>query len=124
MLREMSLVGVEPKIYTVPVKLRCVCGNANCSKPCPLAFTTASDDLTQTIDVDPRQLLRFMNSPDSAQDSYARQVFGCKSVHAEAVDLINCHKLIFQESASFIDGLEEALILLHRQEEHLQILVL
>lgn len=107
-LRGMSVVGVEPKIYTVPVKLRCVCGNANCSKPCPLAFTPANDDLTQTIDVDPRQLLRFMNSPDSAQDSYARQVFGCKSVHAEAVDLINCQKLIFQESASFIDGLEEA----------------
>jgi hypothetical protein len=90
-LRGMSVVGVEPKIYTVPVKLRCVCGNANCSKPCPLAFASANDDLTQTIDVDPRQLLRFMNSPDSAQDSYARQVFGCKSVHAEAVDLINCH---------------------------------
>ena len=58
--------------------------------------------------MDPRQILRFMDSADSAQDNYLRQVFGCKSVSAEPIDFINCQKIIFQESASFIDGLEEA----------------
>lgn len=107
-LRDMSVVGVEPKIYTVPTKLRCVCHNSKCNKPCPLAFSSMDNEFAQEVEVDSRQLLRFMDSADSAQDSYLRQVFGCKSVTAEPVDFINCQKIIFQESASFIDGLEEA----------------
>lgn len=107
-LHNMSVVGVEPKIYTVPTKLKCVCRNSKCNKPCPLAFSTTNPELAQEVEVDPRQLLRFMDSADSAQDNYLRQVFGCKSVSAEPTDFINCQKLIFQESASFIDGLEEA----------------
>lgn len=107
-LHNMSVVGVEPKIYTVPTKLKCVCRNSKCNKPCPLAFSTTNPELAQEVDVDSRQLLRFIDSPDSAQDNYLRQVFGCKSVSAEPTDFINCQKIIFQESASFIDGLEEA----------------
>lgn len=107
-LNGMSVVGVEPKIYTVPTKLRCVCRNSKCNKPCPLAFTMSNPEVPQEIDVDPRQILRFMDSSDAAQDSYVRQVIGCKSVSAEPTDFINCQKLIFQESASFIDGLDEA----------------
>ena len=107
-LHNMSVVGVEPKIYTVPTKLKCVCRNSKCNKPCPLAFSTTNPELAQEVEVDPRQLLRFMDSADSAQDNYLRQVFGCKSVSAEPADFINCQKIIFQESASFIDGLEEA----------------
>lgn len=107
-LHDMSVVGVEPKIYTVPTKLKCICRNSKCNKPCPLAFSTTNPELAQEVEVDPRQLLRFIDSPDSAQDNYLRQVFGCKSVTAEPTDFINCQKIIFQESASFIDGLEEA----------------
>lgn len=107
-LNGMSVVGVEPKIYTVPTKLRCICHNGKCNKPCPLAFSTSNPELAQEVEVDPRQILRFMDSADSAQDNYLRQIFGCKSVSAEPTDFINCQKLIFQESASFIDGLEEA----------------
>lgn len=107
-LHNMSVVGVEPRIYTVPTKLKCVCKNSKCNKPCPLAFSTTNPELAQEVDVDPRQLLRFIDSSDSAQDNYLRQIFGCKCVSAEPTDLINCQKIIFQESASFIDGLEEA----------------
>lgn len=107
-LKGMSVVGVEPRIYTVPVKLRCVCRNQKCNKPCPLVYSSSNSELAQVLDVDPRQLLRFMDSADSAQDSYVRQIYGCKSASAEAVEYINCQKIIFQESASFIDGLEEA----------------
>ena len=107
-LKGMSVVGVEPKIYTVPTKLRCICKNEKCNRPCTLAMAHTDDSLTQEIDVDPRQLLRFVESADSAQDNYLKQIFGCKSVTAQPVDFINIQKLIFQESASFIDGLEEA----------------
>lgn len=107
-LHGMSVVGVEPRIYTIPTKLKCICKNSKCNKPCTLAFSNSNPELAKEIDVDPRQILRFMDSSDAAQDSYLRQVFGCKSVHAEPTDFINCQKLIFQESASFIDGLDEA----------------
>lgn len=107
-LRNMSVVGVEPRIYTVPTKLRCVCNNSKCNRPCTLAMSSLDKSITQEMDVDIRQLLRFVESADSAQDSYLRQIFGCKSVSAQPVDFINIQKLIFQESASFIDGIEEA----------------
>lgn len=107
-LNNMSVVGVEPKIYSVPTKLRCVCNNESCKKPCPLAYTRKSPESAEEFDVDPRQILRFVDSPDSAQDSYVRQLYGCKAVQAIPTDMINVQKLIFQESASFIDGLEEA----------------
>lgn len=107
-LNGMSVVGVEPRIYTVPIKLSCVCKNSKCNKPCPLAFSAYNSEYAQEIEVDPRQILRFVESSDSAQDNYLKQLFGCKSVAAEPLEFINVQKLIFQESASFIDGLEEA----------------
>ena len=107
-LKNMSVVGVEPKIYSIPTKLRCVCKNNKCNRPCPLAFSKYNPELAQEVDIDPRQILRFVDSADSAQDSLLKQIFGCKSVTAEPMDLVNVQKLIFQESASFIDGLEEA----------------
>lgn len=106
-LNGMSVVGVEPKVYTVPTRLKAVCHNPKCTKPCPLMMV-GLDDTPVTLDVDPRQMLQFVDSPDSAQDSYLKKIYGCKTVSAEPVELINVQKVIFQESASFIDGLEEA----------------
>lgn len=106
-LRSMSVVGVEPKIYTVPTKLNARCNNSKCTKPCPLALAGTNNDLT-TIAVDSRQILQFVDSGDTAQDTYLRKMFGCKSVIAEPTDYINIQKIIFQESASFIEGLEES----------------
>lgn len=106
-LNKMSVVGVEPKVYTVPTRVRVVCKNASCSKPCPLSFSN-NPDTAQYVDVDPRQMLQFIDASDSAQDTFLRKIFGCKSVQAEPVDYTNVQKIIFQESASFIDGLEES----------------
>lgn len=106
-LNKMSVIGVEPKVYTVPIKLKAVCRNTKCTRPCPLLLT-GRDESMQTLEVDPRQLLQFVDASDGAQDSYLRKVFGCKSVTAEPVEYINVQKIIFQEAASFIDGLEEA----------------
>ena len=106
-LSKMSVVGVEPKVYTVPTKLRATCRNPKCNRPCPLMLT-GSDETMQILEVDPRQMLQFVDASDNAQDTYLRKIFGCKSVAAEPVEYINVQKIIFQESASFIDGLEEA----------------
>lgn len=104
-LHNMSVVGVEPKIYTVPTKIRAVCKNSKCAKPCQLAV--ASEELT-TLDVDPRHMLQFVDAADSAQDTYLRKLFNCRSVQAVPLEYVNVQKVIFQESASFIDGLEES----------------
>lgn len=101
-LNKMSVVGVEPKIYTIPTKLKAFCKNVKCTKPCPLAVES------QEVDIDVRQLLRFVDASDTAQDTYVRGLYGCKHVCAEPVDFTNIQKIIFQESASFIDGLEES----------------
>lgn len=101
-LNKMSVVGVEPKIYTIPTKLKAFCKNVKCTKPCPLAVES------QEVEIDVRQLLRFVDASDTAQDTYVRGLYGCKHVCAEPVDFTNIQKIIFQESASFIDGLEES----------------
>lgn len=106
-LNKMSVVGVEPKIYTIPTKLKVVCKNASCSKPCPLSFSN-NPDTAQYIDVDPRQMLNFIDASDNTQDTFLRKLYGCKSVTAEPVDYTNVQKVIFQESASFVDGLDES----------------
>lgn len=102
-LHNMSVVGVEPRIYTVPTKLKVLCKNDRCNKPCPLAYERNID-----LDVDIRQMLRFVDAPDTAQDSYLQKLYSCKHVRAVPIDFTNIQKLIFQESASFIDGLEES----------------
>lgn len=106
-LNGMSVVGVEPRIYTVPTKLRVVCRNTKCSRPCPLALSSG-DRNAQVVDVDPRQILQFVDASDNAQDLLLRKTYGCKSVVAEPMDYVNVQKIIFQEGASFIDGLDEA----------------
>lgn len=105
-LNSMSVVGAEPKIYTIPKRLRATCRDTKCTRPCPLA--SGISDTEHIVVVDSRHLLQFIDAADKAQDEYVRKSFGCKSVVAEPVDFVNVQKIIFQESASFIDGLEEA----------------
>lgn len=106
-LSKMSVVGVEPRIYTVPTEVKAVCSNSKCNRPCPLAIAHG-DDASQAIKVDPRQMLRFLDSADTAQDAFLHKLYGCKHVSAVPLDFVNIQKIIFQESASFIDGLEES----------------
>lgn len=104
LLRGMSVIGTDPKIYTLPSKLRVFCNNSKCSKQCPVA---ASQDGIE-IDIDSRQMLRFMESSDTAQVTYAKELYGCKYVRAEPTEYINAQKIMFQETASFVEGLEDA----------------
>lgn len=103
-LENMSVVGTDPKTYTVPKKLRVICRDLHCSKPCAVGMGKENVD----VDVDPRQLLQFVNSSDTAQDMYLRKLFGCKSIVSEPAEYTNVQQLLFQETASFVDGLDES----------------
>lgn len=104
LLKGMSVVGTDPKIYTVPKKLRVSCNNLKCSKQCPIAAAAEGIE----IDIDSRQLLRFMESSDTAQGSYVKELYGCKYVKSEPTEFINAQKVMFQETASFVEGLDDA----------------
>lgn len=103
-LERMSVVGADPKTYTVPNKLKIVCKDVHCQRPCPVGVA----QVPMEIDVDPRQLVQFVDANDNVQDQHVRKFFGCKSIQAEPASYINVQKILFQESASFIDGLEES----------------
>lgn len=103
-LENMSVVGTDPKTFTVPKKLKAVCRDMHCTKPCALGM--GNDNAI--VDVDPRQLLQFVSSSDMAQDTYLRKLFGCKSIISEPAEYTNVQQLLFQETASFVDGLEES----------------
>lgn len=103
-LRGMSVIGTDPKIYTVPKKLCVTCNNIKCNKQCAVAVS--QDGLE--VDVDPRQILRFIESSDQAQESYVRDLFDCKHAKAEPSELVNAQKVMFQEAASFVEGLDDS----------------
>ena len=104
LLENMSVVGTDPKTYTIPVKLRPHCRNQTCQKACPAQTGAVQFD----VDVDARQLVQFIDSPDSVQDKYLQKMFGCKEIQAESIEYTNAQKILFQESASFMDGLDDS----------------
>lgn len=103
-LENMCVIGVDPKTYTVPNRLKVRCMNASCTKPCRVGVARTAEE----IDIDPRQILQFVNSSDSVQDGYLKKLFSCKSVGSEPASYVNVQQLMFQESASFTDGMEDA----------------
>lgn len=103
-LENMSVVGTDPKTYTIPTLLRPVCKEASCQRSCPANSSTVKLE----VPVDPRQLVQFIDSPDRVQDAYLAKMFGCKSIMAEPIEYTNAQKILFQESASFMDGLEDS----------------
>lgn len=103
-LKNMSVIGVDPKTYTVPSRLKVKCNNATCTHPCRINTMRVAEE----IEVDPRQLLWFVGSNDNLQDQYMRRIFGCKYVSSEPAAYTNVQIIIFQETASFADGMEDA----------------
>lgn len=103
-LENMCVIGADPKTYTVPCKLRVRCMNVTCTKPCRIGTARTAEE----VDIDPRQILQFVNSSDEVQDRYLKKLFSCKSVGSEPAAYVNVQQIMFQESASFTDGLDDA----------------
>lgn len=103
-LENMCVIGVDPKTYTIPNRLKVRCMNSACVKPCRVGVAKTAEE----IDIDPRQILQFVNSSDEVQDRYLKKLFSCKSIGSEPASYVNVQQLMFQESASFTDGLDDA----------------
>lgn len=103
-LKGMSVVGADPKIYTIPSKLCVTCSNMKCNKMCPISATHDGIE----VEVDPRQILSFVDANDTAQANYVRNLYNCKSVQATPIEFINAQKVMFQETASFVEGLDDS----------------
>lgn len=103
-LENMCVIGVDPKTYTIPNRLKVKCNNIMCTKPCRIGTARTAEE----IDIDPRQILQFVNSSDEVQDRYLKKLFSCKSVGSEPASYVNVQQLMFQESASFKDGMDDA----------------
>lgn len=106
-LKEMTIVGVEPKVYAVPASIECRCNHSRCDRPCPLVISHTTER-GPVLKVPSRYLASFVDSPDSVQSKIAKEQFHCKHAFAVPKDIVNVQKIIFQESASFLDGLEES----------------
>jgi len=107
-LTNMTVVGSEPKVYVVPTKLEAICvATTECKRYCALAASSISGKGI-IVEVRPRQLLSFVDAKDNLQDKLVQERFTCGKVRATPMEYINVQKIIFQESASFIDGLDEA----------------
>ena len=101
-LESMNIIGTDPQTYTVPIKLKPTCRNNKCTTDC------AVNNRNFVVEVDPRQLVQFVGSSDLSQHSYLRQMFGCKDMTAEPIEYINVQKILFQEAASFMAGLDDS----------------
>ena len=106
-LNNMTIVGVETKVYTVPTKLECICLDSKCDRVCSIAQSALTNQ-GPVIKVPNRQILHSLNSDDNTQDKFVQDRFRCKKVKAVPKEYTNAQKVIFQESASFVDGLDEA----------------
>jgi hypothetical protein len=102
LLESMSIIGTDPKTYTVPIKLKPTCRSAKCTKDC------AAQVAKFAVDVDPRQLVQFVGNSDRAQHGYLQAMFGCRDMIAEPLEFINVQMVLFQEAASFMNGLDES----------------
>ena len=103
-LENMCVIGADPKTYTVPNKLKVKCNNPTCTRPCRIGVSKVPAE----VDIDPRQILQFVNSSDATQDGYLRRLFSCKSINGEPASYVNVQQIMFQETASFTEGLDDA----------------
>ena len=103
-LENMCVIGADSKTYTVPNRLKVKCSNPACTRPCRIGMAKTPAE----VDIDPRQILQFVNSSDAVQDSYLRRLVSCKSVNSEPASFVNVQQIMFQETASFTEGLDDA----------------
>lgn len=103
-LSGMSVIGADPAIYTIPASIKLACNNSNCTRPCKLVTSKT----TPSVPVSPRQLLQFVGSGDAAQEAFAKSLTGCKTVSVEPDKYVNVQKIVFQEAASFVDGIDSS----------------
>lgn len=105
-LKNMSVTGTDTKIYTIPKTMAAKCSNENCQQPCTAHPSMGGRQIP--IEATPRDMVLFIDSSDKTQDRFLQEFFGCKYVKAETIESINAQKIMFQETAAFMEGMDES----------------
>lgn len=105
LLDNMIVVGSDPKTYAIPsvVCLRCMNGE-NCKRPCKLYGGKTTVELA----FEDRDLIHMIDSSDKIMLDIARKACGCKTVEITPTKYVNAQRVIFQEKASLLGGLDDS----------------
>lgn len=105
LLSNMIVVGSDPKTYAIPcvVCLKCADG-AECKKPCKLYGGKTSIEVA----FEDRDLIHMLDSTDRRVTELAIKVCNCKKVLITPTKYTNAQRVIFQEKASLLGGLDDA----------------
>lgn len=105
LLDNMIVVGSDPKTYALPcvVCLRCANGE-DCKRPCKLYGGKTSIEL----EFDDRDLIHMVDSTDKKMTELAVKACGCKRIDVTPTRYVNAQRIIFQERASLLGGLDDA----------------
>lgn len=101
----MIVTGSDPKTYAIPCVVCLKCSSSDdCKKPCKLYGGKTSVEL----EFEDRDLIHMIDSTDKRMYDLAIKACSCKRVTAIPTRYINAQRIIFQEKASLLGGLEDA----------------
>lgn len=103
LLDNMIVIGNDPKTYAMPSVVCCRCDCADCKRPCKLY----GGKTTIEIAFNDRELIYMIDSADKRMYDIAIKAVGCKKVLVTPTRYTNAQRIIFQEKASLLGGLED-----------------
>ena len=104
-LDNMLITGSDPKTYAIPsvVCLRCN-GSDGCKKPCKLYGGKVSVEMA----FEDRDLIHMIDSSDGKMLELAYKMQSCKKIQVTPTKYVNVQRIVFQEKASLLGGLNDA----------------
>ncbi len=105
LLDNMIVIGSDPKVYAIPsvVCLRCD-DSENCKRPCKLYGGKTIIEL----EFEDRDLIHMIDSADRRMYDLAYKACNCRKVSVIPTKYVNAQRIIFQERASLLGGLDDA----------------
>ena len=105
LLDNMIVVGSDPKTYAIPrvVCLRCPNGE-DCKRPCKLY----GGKTTLEYAFEDRDLIHMIDSSDKKMYDIIHKACGCKKVEVTPTKYVNAQRVVFQEKASLLGGLDDS----------------
>ena len=105
LLDNMIVVGSDPKTYIIPNVVCLKCGNSEgCKRPCKLYGGKTAIEL----EFEDRDLIHMIDSTDKRMYDLAVKACGCKKVVATPTRYVNAQRIVFQEKASLLGGLDDS----------------
>lgn len=104
LLENMIVTGSDPKTYAIPSVVCIRCNNEECKKPCKLYGGKTSLELA----FEDRDLIYMIDSSDKKVYDLATHACGCKRVSIVPTKYTNAQRIVFQEKASLLGGLDDS----------------